>query len=351
MAQKNRRRNRREPPRRWPYLLLSALINLALFALARYVLMPLIDEARRPAEPTEELVWMELAPKGVEPQLAERHEAPDPRRQQLLKDAPANERVPEQAKYWGEKDAAYEKQTRGKHGALPEGEELKRPGASPEDQGETPARQTEGQQTAKTDGKDVSPPAEEPRRRDTESLFPSREQIAKLLEQQRRRNASGDQSGEGGGSRNPSDLNPERGHGIDALDPAIQEGPFTLLNQKSFKHAGFLKRVLERVWDYYGKQVQDAVRLGLIREGDESTVVVHSVMSTGGNHLRTEIQELYGSPALAEAARSAMERNIWDNNPPAAAAAEDGNIHFKMIAKLRYVGRSRYEYSVRFGIL
>lgn len=328
-----RERERRRP--RWP-LVLSLLVNVLLIALfARYVSPWLASLGERPDTPTDELQWVDLQPL---PEPSERGKG------QIIENERANEIEPEEADYVAEKASSVERQSVGPRG-LP----------APGEAGQPRAGSQAGEDTEASDGVETDEPGSEEqpsdgRVTDVRELFPSGEQIAKVLAEQRKKAAAA-RGGDGG-----QDLPVSVGESLDAIDPSVPQGQFTLLNAKSFKYAGFIRRVGRRVFDQLlGQIYSHSFSLGL-RPGAEGYAVVETVMNMQGEQLSTRIYRMGGEPAYAEAARVAMVRGAWDLNPPEGAEAEDGLIHWVLVADLRYLnthprGGPQYKGRASFGIL
>jgi hypothetical protein len=115
--------------------------------------------------------------------------------------------------------------------------------------------------------------------------------------------------------------------GIPDFLPNIQDGEVTLLNTKADKHAVFVRRVALQVFGSlraYSWAKLPAAEFARVKE----FVTIHAVLSPEGKLLSTKIEESSGSPSFDNVLKSAADKSAWDQNPPASAKAEDGNIHF-----------------------
>ena len=336
--QLRRERERRTP--RWPFVV-SVLLNLLLIALfARYA-APWLASLREPPPPTQDLQWVDLAPLP-EPAPEPLQEPQRPARGQIIENARANDVEPEDSRYVADRAASYEEQMVGPRGAPLPGEKSEQRADPGADEQDAPGEDSPepGKRERATEGEVA----------DVRALFPTGEQIAKVLAEQRRKAAEAT----GGGAENALPL--PVGESLDALDPNLPQGQFTLLNAKSFKYAGFIRRVGQRVFDQMLGQIYSRGFAASIPTGAQGYAIVETIMNTRGEQLSTRIFKLEGEPAYAEAARAAMVRGAWDLNPPAGVEAEDGLIHWVLITKLHLVRNDRYngpQYrgNAQFGIL
>lgn len=338
--QLRRERERRRP--RWPFVV-SALLNLLLIALfARYA-APWLASLQEPAPRPDDLQWVDLAPL---PPQSEALQQQSPARGQIIENSRANDIEPDESRYVADRAASYDKQMVGPRGAPLPGKKARQQSAEP------------GSDTEDAPGTDSPEPgseeeASEGQIADVRALFPTGEQIAKVLAEQRRKAAEAAANG-GGGGENALPL--PVGESLDALDPNLPQGQFTLLNAKSFKYAGFIRRVGQRVFDQMLGQLYSRGFAASIPVGAQGYAIVETTMNLQGEQLSTRIYRLEGEPAYAEAARAAMVRGAWDLNPPSGVEADDGLIHWVLITRLHLVQNDRYygpQYrgNAQFGIL
>lgn len=335
-----RERERRGP--RWPFVL-SALLNLLLIALfARYA-APWLASLREPPRRVEDLQWVDLEP--LPPQPPEQLRQSSPARGQIIENSRANDIEPDDSRYVADRAASYEQQTVGPRGAPLPGKKAEQQSAEP------------GSDSQDAPGTDSTEPGTEDEASDGQitdvrELFPTGEQIAKVLAEQRRKAAEAAANGGGGENALPLPV----GESLDALDPNLPQGQFTLLNAKSFKYAGFIRRVGQRVFDQMLGQLYSRGFAASIPVGAQGYAIVETTMNLQGEQLSTRIYRLEGEPAYAEAARAAMVRGAWDLNPPSGVEADDGLIHWVLITRLHLVANDRYygpQYrgNAQFGIL
>lgn len=323
------RMGRRRQALPWWTLLVSLLFNGAAVLFVTGVAGPLMEKARTPPPAPAPLEWAELAPVDI----TRPPDLPQPR-QQIVDTAYANKEEPDEARYLGEESSRVEKETAGKWGALPKGERAPtpKPGSGTGESGEQ--REKSGK---------------------AENIFPTREQVAEILAQNmRERRGSGGTEGTGSPNADLPMLPP--GSGLDALDPTIESGAYTLLNQKSFRYAGFLNRVFRQVSSQYIRQLYSSTTFTMLSTGESGWTVVETILNPRGEPLSTKIVRFEGSPTLAEVARYAMSQGAWDLNPPAGIESEDGNIHLVLVANVAYAGfdsvrTPRYRGQISFGVL
>ncbi len=242
----------------------------------------------------------------------------DRRARRIVSNTNANGEEPPDARYIAEQASRVEQETQGAWG---------RPRSS-------------APPGAPASGQDPNPPnPRKPAGKGEPAIFPSQEQLAKLLP---------------GGS--PLAIGPDSqiyadGDHLETLDPSVPQGAYTFLNAKSSKYAGFVNRTATRVFDYFVRRVYSQSTLASLHPADEGVAVVQTILDPTGQPMGTTLLAFSGAPTLAESARYAMEQGVWDLNPPRGAAREDGTFQLVGIFRLRYLGRQRYQYSLRYGVM
>lgn len=124
----------------------------------------------------------------------------------------------------------------------------------------------------------------------------------------------------------------------------IPDGDITLLNTKADRFAVFVRRVANQVFGNLRKlSWQDLPASEIARI--HGFVTVHAVMTKEGKLLSLAVEESSGNSYFDRVLKSAVEKGAWDQNPPAAALAKDGNIHFVFKARswVRGSGNRMYE--------
>ena len=122
-----------------------------------------------------------------------------------------------------------------------------------------------------------------------------------------------------------------RGGSADMLSH-IPDGDITLLHAKADQYAVFVRRVALQVFGALRKlNWQELSRSELQRL--KGYVTVEAVMDKQGKFIRVNLAESSGSTRFDQIANKAANEGTWDQNPPAAAAATDGNIHFVFKAR------------------
>ena len=115
--------------------------------------------------------------------------------------------------------------------------------------------------------------------------------------------------------------------GIPDYLPGIPDGDITLLNAKADRFAVFVRRVAVQVFGALRSTHWREVPYSEVQRLSEMTTV-KATLSKAGKLLKVEILESSGSRAFDNALEHAVQTGAWDQNPPEAAAAEDGNIQF-----------------------
>lgn len=109
--------------------------------------------------------------------------------------------------------------------------------------------------------------------------------------------------------------------------PGIPDGEMTLLNAKADRFAPFVRRVAQQVFGLVRKFQWHTIPAHEVRRiGD--FVSVEAVMSRSGTLLSVRVLEPSGSPSFDRLITRSVQEGANDQNPPVAAVAEDGNIHF-----------------------
>lgn len=114
--------------------------------------------------------------------------------------------------------------------------------------------------------------------------------------------------------------------------PNLPDGDISLLNTKADQFAVFVRRVATQVFGEIRNTGWE-----VLSSGDVNSVSQYStfraVLSLQGKLLRVEALTRSGSTRFDGVIESAVKRGARDSNPPAAAVAPDGNIHFIFQAK------------------
>lgn len=110
--------------------------------------------------------------------------------------------------------------------------------------------------------------------------------------------------------------------------PDTRQGSFTLLNTKADRFAPFVRRVGLRVFQSFSADFKQMIFAGTVPQGKER-VEVEAVMSPDGRRLEVVVKGRNGNLATDRVLLGTLNDQIFfDKNPPAAAVAEDGRIHF-----------------------
>jgi TonB family protein len=121
-------------------------------------------------------------------------------------------------------------------------------------------------------------------------------------------------------------------HGSNDYLPNLPDGDITLLNTKADQHAVFVRRVASQVFSQIRSAGWDTL-LARDIQMMRGFSTVEAVMSLSGELLGVKLVERSGSERFDSALVTASRTGTRDPNPPAAAAAEDGKIHFVFKAK------------------
>ncbi|MEW6774745.1 MAG: hypothetical protein AB1405_00465 [Bdellovibrionota bacterium] len=274
--------------------------------------------------PLSVLEWVSLTPQAPSPEQA------SPEASQIVNDPAANDLDPERARYLAERSSRVEKEMAGPRGALPSDKSA--------------------------EWEEENSESQEPSHKYSRAkIFPTEKQLAHLVE-----NAleTAPESSDQGQTRKKNGGIPSQladGDGFDALDPTIEKGNITLLNKKSFRFAGFIKRVAKRVFVRYLRNLYSISTFSMLTSGSRGQFTIETLLTKEGEQLSTQIIQLQGDPTLAEAAREAMAQEAWDLNPPTGAESADGFIHFLLIADVEYrwikqTMEPAYGYEISIGI-
>ncbi len=122
------------------------------------------------------------------------------------------------------------------------------------------------------------------------------------------------------------------GSGSSDYLPNIPDGDLTLLNAKADRFSVFVRRVALQVFGALRKQSWQELSHAEIRAIKEFAII-EAIMNKDGKLIRTTITDRSGSVRFDQLLNTAANIGAWDKNPPPAAAAEDGYIHFIFEAK------------------
>ena len=109
--------------------------------------------------------------------------------------------------------------------------------------------------------------------------------------------------------------------------PNLPDGDITLLNTKADQFAVFVRRVATQVFGEIRNTGWEVLAAGDINSASRYSTF-RAVLSLQGKLLRVEPISDSGSPRFDRAIEAAVKQGARDQNPPAAAAASDGLIHF-----------------------
>lgn len=114
--------------------------------------------------------------------------------------------------------------------------------------------------------------------------------------------------------------------------PNIPDGDITLLNAKADHFAVFVRRVALQVFGALRRKSWAALPLAEASRAREFTVL-EAILSPNGKLIKVRLTDSSGSESFDRVVTSAAEEGAWDQNPPPAAIAADGNYHFIFQAK------------------
>jgi hypothetical protein len=109
--------------------------------------------------------------------------------------------------------------------------------------------------------------------------------------------------------------------------PNLPDGDITLLNTKADQFAVFVRRVATQVFSEIRNVGWEVLSSGDINSASQFSTF-RAILSLKGELLKVEQISSSGSTRLDNVIGSAVKKGSRDQNPPAAAAAPDGNIHF-----------------------
>jgi len=116
------------------------------------------------------------------------------------------------------------------------------------------------------------------------------------------------------------------------LIPNLPDGDITLLNTKASQFAVFVRRVATQVFSQIRAVGWDNLRMNDIQSIAEFSKV-RAVLSPAGELLSVTLESGSGSRRFDQVLVQAAQNGARDPNPPAEAAAADGNIHFIFLAR------------------
>ena len=120
--------------------------------------------------------------------------------------------------------------------------------------------------------------------------------------------------------------------GVSDLLSDISDGDITLLNAKANRFAVFVRRVAVRVFQQIKVDGWDFLRASDIN-GIQSYVQIHAILNADGTLASVSIASASGSNQFDSIIQGAVQKTVADPNPPAAARARDGKIHFIFLAR------------------
>ena len=136
--------------------------------------------------------------------------------------------------------------------------------------------------------------------------------------------------------------------------PNLPDGDITLLNTKADKFAVFVRRVASLVFSHMRSTGWETLQSSDI-EKIEDYCTVHAVLDKSGKLIKISIEGSSGSRRFDETLSVAVKSGAHDPNPPAAAAAEDGNYHFifksKSWSKIGHAPKTGAPYERRWLLL
>ncbi len=114
--------------------------------------------------------------------------------------------------------------------------------------------------------------------------------------------------------------------------PNLPDGDITLLNTKADQFAVFVRRVATQVFGEIRNTGWQVLSAGDVNRVSQFSTF-RAVLSLEGKLLRVEPLSGSGSPRFDSAIERAVKLGARDQNPPPAAVASDGTIHFIFQAK------------------
>ncbi len=279
------------------FLLLSLLLNGAFFG---YVL------SRVPLAPEPDILAPPLVVDLVPPPEPKKKEKDRPRRIVENRNV-LDERPPEKADYLSERDSRVEKEQRGRRGEgalapLPGGKKAAEPSAE---------KKTPVSKTAEAPDRpgDVERP-EARKKPSLEKLRPSPLRLSRLV---------------------------FPGDNISPPEEIERSGKLTFLNTKSYRYAGFVRRVAYQIFDHFRAGLSGVGwnEYEMMRKRRE--FLIEAIMDPLGNPIEVRLVKSSGLNKWDELGLAAMRKGAWDLNPPRGVAGSDGNIHFLFTTDSRYM--------------
>lgn len=114
--------------------------------------------------------------------------------------------------------------------------------------------------------------------------------------------------------------------------PKLPDGDITLLNTKADQFAVFVRRVATQVFGEIRNTGWEILNSSDINSVSQFSTF-RAILSPQGNLIRVEALSGSGSTRFDASIEEAVRKGAKDQNPPAGAAAADGNIHFIFQAK------------------
>lgn len=359
------------PTRRDPFvafLLLSLLLHFFLFLLLpipeRTLFTPpqeQLTEVELLPPPTTPSVVAQAQPPAVQPEEKPQERTPEEKpeskpREQLpeqIVNPPdqTNEEVPEKTRFLSDRNSSAKEQTVAQGTPLPSPPQKEK--TQPKEKVEPqkpptqlamktpPAKPKVERQIEKPMGKEATPRAPKPGQPDAERRSPQLfARPDELLTQGWLSDAGTDQDRQ-------TERQPPQGRDLIALAPPpresllslpgprgtpdylpdIRQGNLTFLNTKAHRFAPFVRRVAMRVFQHL--IIHQRKYLGIddvVAARDWTTI--EAKLDVQGNLKGLVIQTRSGSYSVDESLLKACQNGAWDENPPAEAITEDGDIHF-----------------------
>ena len=114
--------------------------------------------------------------------------------------------------------------------------------------------------------------------------------------------------------------------------PRVSEGQITLLNAKADQYAVFVRRVALQVFSQL--RAKNWAQLGFAQARQtKKFATIEAVMNKQGKLTGFKLLDSSGSNGFDMVLKDSVNSGLWDQNPPANAAMDDGNIHFIFKAK------------------
>lgn len=109
--------------------------------------------------------------------------------------------------------------------------------------------------------------------------------------------------------------------------PSIPDGDVTMLNAKADRFSVFVRRVALQVFGALRKQSWAELPRTEVRT-IRTFAVVEAILSKTGKLISVQVTDQSGSRRFDSLLTAAANEGAWDQNPPSAAVAADGQIHF-----------------------